>query len=190
MKRRTAVGLGLSTVIATVLISPWAAAALPAGPVAPAAATGDVSVQVLVAPWCHGVPLTVVPGSGGQAGFTEDWHPVFGRSEDPDEFIKIGSQWPEEHAGTQAVALHECAHILQYRAYDYDASALERDMARLYPHGPSSGTEHMADCISDLMGAERSGTVEGRGYSAGYGGACTTEQSAAAAEILAGRRPS
>lgn len=147
-------------------------------------------VRQLMSPWCTDVPTSVHAGSGGQAGFTEDRHPVFGRTGAPEVFIRIGLQWPTDHAGTRAVALHECAHILQYRAYDYDSTALEADMHRLYPLGTSSGTEHMADCMADLMGAERVGSVDGQGYSAGYGGGCTPAQSAAAAELLAGRLPS
>ena len=152
-----------------------------------AAAAGRV--RQLMSPWCTDVPTSVHAGSGGQAGFTVDWHPLFGRSEDPSVFIKIGLQWPTDHAGTRAVALHECAHILQYRAYGFDAVALAADMDRIYPHGTSSGTEHMADCMADVMGAERSGVVDGQGYSAGYGGECTPAQSAAAAELIEGRLP-
>ncbi|MFC0249925.1 hypothetical protein ACFFIO_15565 [Citricoccus parietis] len=147
-------------------------------------------VRQLMSPWCTDVPTSVHAGSGGQAGYTVDWHPLSGRSEDPSVFIKVGLQWPTDHAGTRAVALHECAHILQYRAYGFDADALASDMDRIYPHGTSSGTEHMADCMADLMGAERSGVVDGQGYSAGYGGECTPAQSAAAAELIEGRLPS
>lgn len=153
-------------------------------------ASAAAEVRQLISPWCTDVPTSVHEGAGGQAGFTEDRHPLFGRSGDPSVFIRVGLQWPTDHPGTRAVALHECAHILQYRAYDFDATALDADMVRLYPQGTASGTEHMADCIADLMGAERFGWVDGRGYAAGYGGECTPAQSAAAAEILAGRLPS
>ncbi|GAA1132025.1 hypothetical protein [Citricoccus alkalitolerans] len=151
--------------------------------------TVTVRVRQLMAPWCTDVPTSVYEGSGGQAGYTEDRHPLFGRSGDPSVYITIGLQWPTDHAGTRAVALHECAHILQYRAYDYDAAALESDMARLYPDGTSSGTEHMADCLADLMGAVRSGSVDGRDYSVGYGGECTPDQYAAAERLIDGHRP-
>lgn len=152
-----------------------------------AAAAGQV--RQLMSPWCTDVPTSVHAGSGGQAGFTVDWHPLFGRDAEPSVFIKVGLQWPTDHAGTRAVALHECAHILQYRAYGFDAVALAADMDRIYPDGTSSGTEHMADCMADLMGAVRVGVVDGRGYSAGYGGACTPAQTAAAAELIEGRLP-
>ncbi|WP_313816307.1 hypothetical protein [Citricoccus sp.] len=151
--------------------------------------TATARVRQLMAPWCTDVPTSVYEGSGGQAGYTEVRHPLFGRSGDPDVYITIGLQWPTDHAGTQAVALHECAHILQYRAYDYDAAALDADMARLYPEGTSSGTEHMADCMADAMGAVRSGSVDGRGYNVGYGGGCTPEQYDAATRLIDGHRP-
>ena len=87
------------------------------------------------------------------------------------------------------MALHECAHILQYRAYDYDATELESAMERVYPEGTASGVEHMADCISEVLGAVRTGQ-DGRGvpYSVGYGGTCDAAQLEASQRILAGQR--
>lgn len=72
---------------------------------------------------------------------------------------------------------------------DYDYGAVDADMARVYSDGTASGVEHMADCMADQMGAERLGTVDGRDYSASYGGECTPRQLEAAASVIAGHRP-
>jgi hypothetical protein len=146
-------------------------------------------VQAIIDPWCGQVPVTVREGSGGEAGFTKSWHPLFARGGDVTEHLKIGLSWPPDHPATRAVALHECAHILQYRAYDYDWSTLDSAMRRVYPDGPHSPVEHMADCMSEVMGAERRGRSEdGQWYDAGYGGGCTPEQYDAAARVIDGQR--
>jgi hypothetical protein len=146
-------------------------------------------VQAIISPWCGQVPVTVHQGSGGEAGFTKSWHPLFAQAGDVTEYLKIGLAWPADHPGTRAVALHECAHILQYRAYGYDWSALDRAMRGVYPAGPHSPIEHMADCMSEVMGAERRGRgTDGQWYDAGYGGGCNPEQVDAAEQVVAGRR--
>jgi hypothetical protein len=153
-------------------------------------ATDDLAhVLALIRPWCGEVPLTLRDGSGGEAGFTRSWHPVFARGGDVTEYIKIGLSWPADHPATAAVALHECAHILQYRTYGYDWASLDTAMRRVYPDGPHSPVEHMADCMSEVMGAERRGRSEdGQWYDAGYGGSCSPTQSAAAAQVVSGQR--
>ncbi|XKH58306.1 hypothetical protein LG293_16915 (plasmid) [Citricoccus nitrophenolicus] len=100
------------------------------------------------------------------------------------EFIEIGDDWPTGHPAIKSVALHECAHILQYRAYGYDYPALEAEMSMIYPGGTDSPVEHMADCMSEVMGAKRVGAE----YEVGYGGECTAEQYAAGQSMLNGRR--
>jgi hypothetical protein len=156
-----------------------------------AAVPGDevARVQAIIDPWCGQVPVTVREGSGGEAGFTKSWHPLFARGGDVTEYLKIGLSWPADHPATRAVALHECAHILQYRTYGYDWSSLDSAMRHVYPDGPHSPVEHMADCMSEVMGAERRGrSADGRWYDAGYGGGCTPEQYDAAARVIDGQR--
>ncbi|MDI3329671.1 MAG: hypothetical protein QJR09_02905 [Micrococcus sp.] len=146
-------------------------------------------IQAVIAPWCGEVPLTVRKGSGGEAGFTTSWHPLFARGDDVTEYIEIGLARPADHPATRAVVLHECAHILQYRAYGYDWAALDSAMRHVYPDGPHSPVEHMADCMSEVMGAERQGrSDDGQWYGTGYGGSCSPQQLDAAAQVVDGRR--
>ncbi|NKX52689.1 hypothetical protein HER39_19360, partial [Arthrobacter deserti] len=95
------------------------------------------------------------------------------------------------HRMALAIQYHECAHILQYRAYNYDPAALDRAMRRVY--GKANGTEHMADCIADVMGAQRRGVYSTSGsttttYVAGYGGKCSSAHYSAAKKIIAGSK--
>ena len=160
-------------------------------------------VEHLVRPWCGPVPLTVHGGRGGEAGFTASRRPfdwlragaangtAAGTANGTvTEYLRIGLALPAGHPATRAVVLHECAHILQYRAYDHDWAALEEAMHRLAPDRARSPVEHMADCMSEVMGAERRGfTEDGEWYEAGYGGPCSREQADAAGRIVAGERP-
>lgn len=142
-----------------------------------------------ISPWCWGVPVTTGGGvSGGYAWFSRGGHVV-----EEGITLMMDGVGPNEPVAV-AVQYHECAHILQYRAYGYNPTALDAAMDALYPKGGSNtflpgysyveGTEHMADCIADAMGATRSS----RGYVAGYGGSCTSAQLAAARKIIAGQR--
>lgn len=86
-----------------------------------------------------------------------------------------------------SVSLHECAHILQFKAYEGRLEHLDRDMDPLWP-AKKNGVEHLADCISDLMGGKREGMLpNGWSYWAGYGETCNTTQTKAAQTILNGK---
>lgn len=53
-----------------------------------------------------------------------------------------------------------------------------------------SGVEHMADCIADAMGAQRTGMLDPyTTYYSGYGGKCTSAHLAKSRTIIAGKRP-
>jgi hypothetical protein len=143
-----------------------------------------------VARWCWGVNISTMPGWGGVASYEITGYG--GDDMDVDEAIVLGSAEPVNTDRSKAVQYHECAHILQFRAYKYDGAALDRAMDRVYPNGKYEGTEHMADCMADAMGAKRTGTyTEGQWtytYVVGYGGKCTTAQLSAAKKIIAGQR--
>jgi hypothetical protein len=190
--KRVLMGLGAAVLAATAAVAPWNVPA-PSGPPGQANRTGQAGhadgIEDLISPWCSGVAVTVRPGSGGRAGYSVSSHPVFGMAGTPEEYIEVGDAWPTGHPAATAVALHECAHILQYRAYGHDYAAVEAAMDRVYPDGPSTGVEHMADCISEVLGAVRTGRdAEGRTYVVGYGGDCTDAQRTAAERIVAGHQ--
>lgn len=140
-------------------------------------------------PWCSGVPVTAGRGVGNKAeaqlaGRPATWH----------ERIFLDTGWRRSgtldpnHPAAVAVQFHECAHILQYRAFAYDVRALDARMDRVY--GRANGTEHMADCMAVAMGARLSGTTASGGtWRAGYGGKCTAAHLAAAKKLVAGQRP-
>lgn len=91
--------------------------------------------------------------------------------------------WPD----MRSVSLHECAHLLQFDAYKGRLGDLNRDMDPLWGV-PKMGIEHLADCMSDLMGGSRAGTLpNGWTYWSGYGGTCNSKQNEAAKKILAGK---
>ena len=99
------------------------------------------------------------------------------------------------HPMALAVQYHECAHILQYRAYKYDFAKLDRRMNAVYGKPRvAAGTEHMADCMAVAMGAKLTGSEydRGSGYTitwfAGYGGKCTSQHLAAARKVIAGQQ--
>lgn len=141
-----------------------------------------------IAGWCWGVPITTIPGSGGFAGFSASGYG--GDDLLVSEYIQVGNALDSQHPAALAVQYHECAHILQYRAYKYDPTALRNAMDRVYPGGTAGGIEHMADCMADAMGAQRRGrTPDGGYYVAGYGGDCSTAQMSAARSMIAGQRP-
>ncbi|GHG54224.1 hypothetical protein GCM10011331_19810 [Flavimobilis marinus] len=135
--------------------------------------------------WCKGVPVKVnkvdrnyaSAWSDGSRELIELSRVAFGEKLDPNHPLAVATQY------------HECGHILQYRAYGYDFVALRKAMDKVYPKGEHPGIEHMADCISDVMGAKRYGSLgQGRTYYAGYGGDCSKKQLKAAKRIIAGKR--
>jgi len=147
------------------------------------------SAKKNIAKWCGGVPVTAKKNSRNYA--SASYH-----GSDVTEKIRFSTTTPwgtkldPNHPMALAIQYHECGHILQYRAYDYDFAGLDKAMDKVY--GPD-GTEHMADCIADVLGAERKGKyVEKDGtrltYVAGYGGKCTKAQKKAAKRMIAGKR--
>lgn len=136
--------------------------------------------------WCKRVPVVSKKSTQNRAQARSDGSReriILSRT--TDWGVKIDAN----HPLAVAIQYHECGHILQYRAYDYDFGALERAMTKVYPDGRHSGIEHMADCIADVMGAERTGNLSGgRTYIAGYGGDCSKKQLKAAKRIIAGKR--
>ncbi|MGM7668553.1 S-layer homology domain-containing protein [Microbacterium sp. A93] len=151
-----------------------------------------------MAPWCWDVPLSTIPGYGGgfasyeysQSSYNDD-------SKEVTEAIELGDVYPVNSGPSVAVQLHECGHVLQYRAYKYDSAALDQGMNAVYPNNGAgipkgeyhSGVEHMADCIADVMGAQRSGVFGAYTYQAGYGGKCTSTHLDVARQVIAGKRP-
>ncbi|MGL3805033.1 SH3 domain-containing protein [Paeniglutamicibacter sp. R2-26] len=102
---------------------------------------------------------------------------------------RVGNNDPDA-ANIKAVALHECAHILQFTVYPSGFAKLTSFAERINPRRDGRGIEHLADCMSDKMGAKRTGTLpNGNTYIAGYKGKCTSAQNQAASALLAGKRP-
>jgi hypothetical protein len=82
----------------------------------------------------------------------------------------------------RAVALHECAHDLQYKNYGGTTAGWWQMTAQakvIYGTNHGRPVEHMADCVSQKANPG--------GY-LGYGGKCTAKQLRYAARILAGKR--
>lgn len=156
---------------------------------APADSLGpQESARRMLQPWCQDVPIRSTGGVRGQAGYTVRVYTALGWPREIDEHISIGTARQPDHPETRAVLLHECAHILQYRAYGHDLDTLTESMQRIYPTVGSDPVEHMADCMSDLMGAQRRGSATHAHHAVGYGGECSDEQYAAAERLLSGHR--
>lgn len=98
---------------------------------------------------------------------------------------------PDPDAGNiKAVALHECAHIRQFTVYPTGFAKLKSYAEKTNPRRDGRGIEHLADCMSDQMGARRSGKLaNGSTYYAGYRGKCSSTQKQAATKLLAKKRP-
>jgi hypothetical protein len=136
--------------------------------------------------WCKGVPVTTKKETTNYAQVSSNGtarivlsRTAFGKKLDPNHALAVATQY------------HECAHVLQYRVYNYDFRAAEKAMKKVYPKPlkHASSFEHMADCIADAMGAKREGKLTGSmTYIAGYGGDCSKKQMKAAKKILAGKR--
>ncbi|MEV4901972.1 S-layer homology domain-containing protein [Citricoccus sp. NPDC055426] len=152
-----------------------------------------------MAKWCWDVPLSTIAGYGG--GFASYRLSLVGDNDDAldvQEAIELGDLYAANSGPSVATQLHECGHILQFRAYKYDYEALVNGMDTAYPNNGSgiptseyhSGVEHMADCIADAMGAQRTGMLDPyTTYYSGYGGKCTSAHLAKARTIIAGKRP-
>ncbi|NKX54995.1 hypothetical protein [Arthrobacter mobilis] len=146
-----------------------------------------------IAKWCRGVPVSTNTTNRNMATMSVSWS---GSTRTVKTRIHLstitgwGTKLDPNHKMAVAIQYHECGHILQYRAYNYDPAALDRAMNQVYGR---NGTEHMADCIADVMGAQREGVYSTSGnttrtYVAGYGGTCTSKHYAAAKRIIAGSR--
>lgn len=137
-----------------------------------------------VARWCRGVPVTAGRGLGNFASMSGSpgrWKEAI--TLDTGSFL--GGTLDPNHPQAISIQYHECAHILQYRAYDYRPATLDARMNRVY--GRSNGAEFMADCMAVAMGAKLSGTSSnGWTWSVGYGGKCTSAHLAAARKVIAG----
>lgn len=91
-------------------------------------------------------------------------------------------------APIKSISLHECAHIKTYRLYS-DFSKFEKAAEKINPQKDGMGSEHLADCMSDIMGGKRSGVLpNGWTYTTGYGGKCTAKQKAASKKLLQGKK--
>jgi len=147
------------------------------------------SAKKNIASWCTGVPVTARKKSKNYAYASYDGK----RATERIRFSRStpwGTRLNPNSSLALAIQYHECGHILQYRAYHYDFDALNRAMDQVYG---DNGTEHMADCIADALGAHRRGTyVEKDGtrmtYVAGYGGSCSAKQLKAAKRMIAGKK--
>lgn len=136
--------------------------------------------------WCRSVPITAGPGLGNFAE-ASGWNGKYSERITLDTSSGFGGQLDPNHPQAVAIQFHECAHILQYRAYSYDFATMARRQNAVY--GNRNGTEHMADCMAVAMGARLSGTEKnGWGWAAGYGGKCSSKHLAAARKVIAGKR--
>lgn len=147
-----------------------------------------------IAKWCKGVPITAGPNLPNEAqargwignmaeGISLDTNGLHGKKLDPNHPLALSIQY------------HECAHILQYRAYQYDFTRMDKAMDKAYGKPrTAAGTEHMADCMAVAMGARLTGSeYDSRsGYTttwySGYGGACKAKHLDAARKVIAGKR--
>ncbi|GAA1123039.1 S-layer homology domain-containing protein [Citricoccus alkalitolerans] len=145
-----------------------------------------------IAPWCWKPQISVISGRTSYANMRLRYQASGDRIlVEKEEGLQItGMIADPNHVSSRAIQLHECAHLLQYRAYGYlDAtdrngqlSVMDRDLNRVY--GNDNGVEHLADCMADVMGAQR----DSREYTVGYGGECTSAHLAAARQLIAGKR--
>ena len=158
----------------------------------PRPASFEQRVANNIAPWCWKPEISVISGQTSFANMRFRYRTVGGRVlvEKEEDLQITGEISDPNHVSSRAVQLHECAHLLQYRAYGYlDAtdrtgqlSVMDRDLNRVY--GNKNGVEHMADCMADVMGAQR----DAGEYTVGYGGACAPAHLAAARKLIAGER--
>lgn len=96
------------------------------------------------------------------------------------ERISMSTKLDPSWVGTKYVAYHECAHILQYRAYKNRVDHLVRDANKL--HG-TNGVERQADCMAGVMGM----APITKQYRSVYETKCSAQQVAAAKKIVGGK---
>lgn len=147
-----------------------------------------------IAKWCKGVPITAGPNLPNEAE-ARGWLGNMKESISLDTNGLHGKTLDPNHPLALSIQYHECAHILQYRAYTYDFTSMDKAMDKAYGKPrTAAGTEHMADCMAVAMGARLTGSEHDSrsGYTttwySGYGGACKAKHLAAAGKIIAGKR--
>jgi len=151
-----------------------------------------------IAKWCSGVPIDTSVNYMNQA--TAQVSTSNGKRKVTEKInLSTKTNWGTalnpNHPMAVSIQYHECGHIMQYRAYNYDFAGLKRAMDKVYgtSGNTAGGVEHMADCISEALGAKRKGTESAgngvtRTWTSGYGGKCTATHLAAAKKIIAGKR--
>ncbi|GAA3667462.1 hypothetical protein GCM10023081_02700 [Arthrobacter ginkgonis] len=151
-----------------------------------------------ISKWCSGVPIDTSVNYMNQA--TAQVSTTNGKRKVTEKInLSTKTNWGTalnpNHPMAISIQYHECGHIMQYRAYNYDFAGLKRAMDKVYgtSGNTAGGVEHMADCISEALGAKRKGTESAgngatRTWTSGYGGKCTATHLAAAKKIVAGKR--
>lgn len=153
----------------------------------------EASAAKNIAKWCRGVPITAGPNRPNEAE-ASGWIGNMKERISLDTNGFRGKKLDPNHPLALSIQYHECAHILQYRAYKYDFTRMDKGMDKAYGKPrTASGTEHMADCMAVAMGARLKGSEYDprSGYTttwrSGYGGACKPGHLDAARKIIAGR---
>lgn len=82
----------------------------------------------------------------------------------------------------QYVALHECAHIRQFKLYNNDFQTMQPRLNAIFGGTGSLGMERAADCMAYAMGADSA-------YGGSYWRTCSSAQVSAARKMLAGIMP-
>jgi len=151
-----------------------------------------------ISKWCSGVPIDTSVNYMNQATAqvaTSNGKRTVTEKINLSTKTNWGTALNPNHALAVSIQYHECGHIMQYRAYNYDFAGLKRAMDKVYgtSGNTAGGVEHMADCISEALGAKRKGTDSlGNGmtqtWTSGYGGKCTSAHLAAAKKIIAGQK--
>lgn len=133
-----------------------------------------------VTAWCPGVNIRITKKAGEYYAESYPLSITIGRT---------GKNDP--HApDLKATVIHECGHIKQFKAYPSGFSKLVKRAEAINPRKDGRGIEHLADCMSDQMGAKRTGSLpDGSTYRAGYGGTCSATQKTAATALLKGKKP-
>ncbi|GAA4370428.1 hypothetical protein [Paeniglutamicibacter cryotolerans] len=133
-----------------------------------------------VAKWCPGVNLRVTKNAGEYYAESIPLRIPIGRKGKNDPLA------PD----IKATGPHECAHIKQFKVYPSGFKNLTDRAEAINPSRDGRGIEHLTDCMSDQMGAKRTGSLaDGSMYRSGYGGTCTSTQKAAAKALLNGKKP-